>query len=333
MKQYFKHTHNRWILSLFLIVGLAACDSSPANESFGDEELNQLSTSISEELSLTGDQQGEVENAFSQFGRREDREPGFMWELAAELQATLTDEQKADLFARTNEMERGLSFRGLLGFPGSGGFYGLGGFMGGRRGGISPADDVLNLTEEQEAALEEIHTRYREQFKTLGESFRNEEIAENEFISQMLALRDAKQAEVQEVLTAEQEAALEAYRAEREAEFAAFREQVNTVRNTVLGLTDDQAAAYDALYQEQLETRESLIEQVQAGTLSLADYELEIAALETNRQEVLATLLDELQYEIVQIHDALSVRSGKFGHKGKRRGFGGGRGQGHTFGS
>ena len=321
------------LASFAFIFILAACDSNTVDENLDDPELAQLSAAIGDEVSLTSEQQSDFEQSLARHGgNRFNREPGFLWTVAADLQATLTDEQKAELFAGTEEAEDGLSFRGLLGFPGSGGRYGLGGFMGGsRHHGISPMDSELNLTEDQETALTDIHTRYREQFRALADAFSNGELSEDEVLSQLVTLREAKQAEVLDVLTDEQEALLDEYRAEREARFEEYRQEVNSVRNDVLGLTDAEAEAIDALYEEQLATRESLIEQLQAGTLTLADFQAEIEVLETARQEILAGLLSELQYEIVQIHDALSVRSGKFGHRGGR-GFGQGRGQGHTFG-
>ena len=313
-----------------MLVGFAACDSA-VNEDIDNPELAQLSAFVSNELALSTDQENDFNASLTRHGGGSDREPGYLWQVASDAQASWTDEQKAELFARTEEMEGNLSFRGLLGQPGGGGFYGLGGFVGGsRRHGISPDDDVLNLTEEQEASLQEIHTRYRESFKALATSFRNEEITEEDFVSQMIALRSDKQAEIAGILTDEQEAALETYRTERQAEFEAFREEVRAVRNDILGLTTDQAEAIDGLYAEQMEARESLIEQFQAGTLALSDLQAEIDLLEEARQEVLSGLLDATQYEIVQIHDALSVRSGKFGHRGKRGGFGRGNGQGHT---
>lgn len=334
MATYIKQITKPLILGLVLITGLAACDTTNTNNELGDQELAQLSSFLTNELALTSAQQDDVNTSFARYGERGDRTPGYMWTVAADLQATLTDEQKESLFNGTDDLERGLSFRGLFGFPGSGGFYGLGGFMGGsRRHGISPMDSVLNLTEEQQAAFQEIHTRYREQFKALADELKAGTLTEDELLTQLLALRDAKQAEVLELFTDEQEAALEAYRTEKEAAFQAFRDEVNAVRNEVLALSAEQAEAIDALFNEQLETRENLIEQLQVGTLTVADFQAEIAALETARLEVLAGLLDATQYEIVQIHDALSVRSGKFGHKGRRGGFGKGQGreQGHTF--
>ena len=318
--------------SLLMMVLLAACDANTTDEELSNPELAQLSAAIGDEVSLTGSQEDDLRSSFARHGQGRDREPGFLWQVAADLQETLTDEQKEELFNGTEVSEEGLSFRGLLGFPGAGGFYGLGGFMGcSARFGISSLEDELALTDDQQAALEEIYSRYREEFKTLAESYENGSLTEDDVVSELIALREAKEAEILEVLTDEQEAAMEAYRAEREAEFEAFREEVNAVRNEVLGLTSDQAEAYDALFEDQLEARESLIEQLQAGSLTVADFNAEIEALEVAREAVLAGFLDDLQYEIVQIHDALIVRSGRFGHRGGRD-FGRKPGGGHTYG-
>ncbi len=331
MKQFYKQLTHKLFIGLFFVAGLSACDSSSVNDQVDDPELAQLSASISDELSLTADQENDFASSLARHGGKGD--PGYLWKVAADAQANWTDEQKAELFAGTEDIERGFSFRGLLGYPGAGGFYGLGGFMGGsHHHGISPVDSVLNLTTDQEDALAALHESYREQFKTLADAFHNEEITQDEFVARMIALRAAKQTEVEAIFTTEQLAALETYREEKLAVFEAFRAEVNAIRNEVLGLTDEQSAAIDALYAEQLESRESLIEQLEAGAITVADLQTEIEALETARQEVLVDLLDVTQHEIVQIHDALAVRSGRFGHHGKRGGrFGHGKGHGHTF--
>ena len=332
MKQFLKQATQKILLVAFVAAGFSACDSALVEDQDNNAEIAQLSASVSDELSLSDEQESAFNASLSRHGGDGEREAGYLWRVAADAQANWTDEQKAALFEGTENIEGGLSFRGLLGHPGAGGFYGLGGFIGGsRHHGVSQADSVLNLTSEQEESLQTIHETYREQFKALAESFRNEEITEDDFAAQMIALRTAKRAEIEAVLTAEQLAALETYREERLAEFEAFREEVYAVRDEVLGLTTEQAEAINALYAEQLEMRESLVEQLQAGTLTYTELQAEIEALETAREEVLVGLLDETQYEIVQIHDALSVRSGKFGHRGRRGKFGHGKGHGHTF--
>ena len=322
----------RYALMLgLMLAGLTACDTVTNGDDFNDPELAFLTATLSEELGLSASQQGSIAETFRAYDRQ-DREPGFLWNVAADLQASLSDEQKETLLNRTNDMERGLSFRGLLGYPGGGGRYGIGGFRGGSgRHGIAPADEVLNLTEEQQAAMQELQVSYREQMKALVTSFRNEEVDEDTFVSEMFALRMAKRSDMDALLTEEQRAALETFRSEREAAFEAFRAAVNAVRDEVLGLSDEQIDALNSLFQDQLDSREALIEQLQAGTLSVADFQGEIEALEEARQAELTALLDASQLEIVAIHDALSVRSGKFGHRGGKGKFGQRQGHGHTF--
>ena len=101
------------LASFALIFILAACDSNTIDENIDDPELAQLSEAIGDEVSLTSEQQSDFEQSLARHGgNRFNREPGFLWTVAADLQASLTDEQKADLFAGTEEAENGLSFRG-----------------------------------------------------------------------------------------------------------------------------------------------------------------------------------------------------------------------------
>ena len=316
---------------MLLLLGLSACDAF-INDETSDSELAQLSTSITDELSVSSERASEIESAFTRHKDGE-REPGHLWTIAAELQQTLTDEEKAKLLENTQEYEKGLSFKGLLGFPGAGGFYGLGGFKGGSgRHGLSGRDSVLNLTDEQQEAIRDIHQASRESMRALREEYEAGTITEDELVARLFELFAQKKAETEAILTNEQVQALEDFRTEKEAAFEAFREEVNGVRNNVLGLSTEDAATLDAIYQDQLDSREVLIEQLQAGGLSVTEFRAEIEELEAIRLDALEALLNEVQLEVVQIHDALTVRSGKFGHRGGRHGKGGrGSGHGHTL--
>ena len=330
-----KSTHSflftRILPVVLMLLGLSACDALESDDT-ADPELAQLSASITDELSVSSERASEIESAFTSH-RGGDREAGRLWNVAAELQQTLTDEEKAALLDNTKEMERGLSFKGLLGFPGAGGFYGLGGFKGGSgRHGLSDRDSVLNLTDEQQEAIKAIHEASRETIRALREALDAGTITEDALLAQLFDLVEQKQADIQAVLTDEQIQALETYRSEKEANFEAFRAEVILVRNDVLGLSTDEATTMDAIYQDQLDSREVLIEQLQTGTITLTELRAEVEILEAVRLEALTALLDAVQLEIVQIHDALSVRAGRFGHRGGRHGKGGrGQGHGHTY--
>jgi len=312
-----KRTLTGLFLALFAIT-MAACDAnSNADDEFDTLEVQDLFTSVSSELSLTTSQQAQFAASLKNHDHG-DRTPGYLWIVADSLSQTLTDEQKAELLSRTPFMEGADMFRGLHGFPGGGEYYGVGGFMGASsHHGMSPEDVVLNLTAEQQTQLQAIHDTYRTEFKALAEAHRGGTITDEDFITQMRALHEAKRADIEAVLTADQLAALADFRADREADFEAFRAEVKVVRDNVLGLTASESETFDNILADQLEAREILMEQFQAGDLSPAALNDEIEALMAAKTEALMALLSDGQYEVVQIHDALTVRVGKKGHRGK----------------
>jgi len=84
---------------------LSACDSSNAVDDVNtsDDELSfDIAESISfiaSDLELSSDEIAELQGAFGEYEGRH-HEPGFLWNVAARLQANLTDEQKAKIFER-----------------------------------------------------------------------------------------------------------------------------------------------------------------------------------------------------------------------------------------
>lgn len=300
-----------------LILGLVltGCDSSDTSEGdFSSLEVQDLYNTVTSELQMTGGQEGRFAQALAQHDRP-NHEPGYLWIVADSLADTLTDEQIDELLSRTPPMEGAGVFRGLAGFPGGGGFYGLGGFMGGSgRFGDSPLDEALDLTDEQTLAIHEIHRSFRAEVKALRESFDSGEITEDDFIRSLMDLHAGLKEDVANVLTDEQKTILQEFRDSREADFLAFRDEVNAVRDEVLGLTESQSEAFNAILEDHLEAREVLLEQFQEGEISLATLQSEIDALNEAKDEALQALLTDEQYLVVQIHEALAVRMGRRGH-------------------
>lgn len=349
------------LLALVFAVTFSACESPTAaneDDAFGDATLQELSESLSADLNLSPAQQQDMNEALARLGGSNnpggDRDPGFLWELAAELQATLTDEQLERLLERASN-------RGGQGGPGGAGFDrgrgGQGGFGGpGGRGqrpdSLGRPDPFANLTnpltDDQIAAIEAIRESFADQRETLIESFRNGDIERDAFHTQMQELHDAMKAEIEGVLTADQlaeleqlraerEAEREAERAEREAEMEARRDSVQAVMTAVLGLTADQVTELDVLHADQQAAREALREQVEAGDLTREEAQAAMEALKADFDTALQSILTEEQYEIVQIHNALASRGGKGnrgrGGQGPRRGGPNGSPGGGSFGN
>ncbi len=365
-----KNKMRTWIsglLALVVVFGFTACDSpTAALEEDGaatetTDEMAALAEALATDLNLTASEAASVTRVMTGQGEH-GREPGFLWYVAADLQTTLTDEQKERLFDLVAQYgDRG----GLLGEPGFPlGGYGMGpagfamgpdGFgmgpagFGMRRGGFgmgpggfgAPHEGGLFdgiLTDEQIAAVEAIRETYAPQFTELIEARRDGTLTHEAFLEEMAALREAVKAEIDALLTDEQRAEIEARieerRAEHEAEREAMLEQVRAAMKDALGLTDEQAAAVDELFAEQEAEREAILDQLREGTLTPEEAFAALGALKDAQQAALEALLDETQWEIVLIHDALTIRGRRlaFARRGGA-GFGGpgqgGFGMGH----
>lgn len=303
------------LLVAFTVLALVGCDSTETSQGdFQSLEAQDLYNAVTSELGMTTQQQGRFENALAQQDRR-GRDPGYLWIVADSLANTLTADQIDKLLARTAPMEGAGVFRGLAGFPGGGGYYGLGGFMGGSgHNGESPLDQALDLTKEQTQAIHDIHQTFRADVRALRVSFDNGEITRDEFLRSLMDLHVALKDDVYNVLTDEQKAIIADFRNGREADFLAFRDEVIAVRDEVLGLTESESEAFNAILQDHLEAREVLLEQFQDGEIDLTTLQSEIDALNQTKDEALQALLTEDQYLVVQIHDALAVRMGRRGH-------------------
>lgn len=322
------------VLALMVAVVVAACESPTAVEDeavLADEELAAVAGQLTQELSLTTAQASDVQGAFAQHERRR-HEPGFLWYVAADLQQTLTDEQKAELFERTEGFEGRGGFPGIHGGPG--GSRGFGGPHGHRLPNIL---DILSdlLTEDQVVAIEAIRDRYKEQFQALMQRRRDGTLTPEDFRTEAQALHEAMKAEVEAVLTADQIAALEALleerRAEmeakveeRRAEMEARREEAKAAMVEVLGLSDADLAELDALLTSFREARKALLEQFRSDEIDQEALAAALDGLRADEEAALADFFDATQHEVWQIHRALRVRMAM--HHGPQ---GGHRGPGH----
>ena len=255
-KYFFSTWAGRVVAAALMLTTLAACDSSSAVGGIdGDGSLDATVASIAMDLGFSADETAALSGAFAKFGDSDGgdaaamHEPGFLWQVAAELQATLTDEQKARLFERlkrAGEQRRagpgagGQGMRPGQGFGGQGGPGGPGGF-GDRRG---DAIGQLDLSDAQKEAIAAIRAEFKPQIEAI--LAQRETLTRAEIKEQLDALHEEIKARVEDVLTDEQKAQLEemkaeaeARRAEREARQAEAREEAKLVMIEVLGLTDD----------------------------------------------------------------------------------------------
>ena len=331
-KNYFTTWAGRVLAAALMLTTLAACDSSSAVGGIdGDGSLDATVASIAMDLGFSADETAALSASFAKFGDGDDaaamHEPGFLWRVAAEMQATLTDEQKARLFER---LERaGEQRRGGQGMqqrrPGAGGQGGPG--MGGQNGPRGNALEQLGLSDEQKAAIADIRESYKPQIEAI--LARRETLTRAEIKEQLDALHEQIKSEVEGVLTDEQKAQLEELkaeaearmaenRAEREARQAEAREAAKLVMIEVLGLTDDQVNALEDLRAEAETHREAIRALIESGT-DRDEVKAQANAQREAHREAMASILDDTQYEITLIHQAISQRMQAHRKNGQQR--------------
>ncbi len=315
------------LLALAVVFLLAGCDSltgshqqavpEPSQQDAAGAELAAMGNYLTRELSLSA-VQGDSVGAYLRRQQHRRHDPGFVWGLAADLQARLTAEQKQRLFDLAGRLDErgGHGLHRLL----MGGF-GLGnhGWRLDAPGGPSRSGLLAGLlTEEQQRAVATIRARYEAAFQTAFTARRDGSLDDAALRARLQELHRAMRAEIEALLTDEQRATLEAlreaHRAEMEAWFEANREAVaaalaaeRAAMFAALDLTDAQQTAVIAVLDEHQAQIEALRDQLRAGTLTPADAADAFIALRASARSALEALLDARQIEIVRIHDALRV--------------------------
>lgn len=284
---------------------ISACDSSNAIDATEQSENFDIALSvafIADDLELTEAEIIELQGAFDEHAGRE-HEPGFLWEVAARLQANLTDEQKQRLF------ERIANHPVPSGQVGNG-HASLSDFMrrqGNKAGGLGLFGGAIDLTEDQVMSLKLLREQFGEDLRGIAQSVRDGSLDREMARTQMIALAEEMKAAVGDILTDEQKAALEAFQAEHEARRDARAEAEREAMISILGLDDSRISALDelraAIDEERLGFRELL-----EGGATAEEIRVLAEAAHAAHQEALEGILNQTQYEIFVIHGALASR-------------------------
>ena len=135
-----------------LVLGAGASDAQqPGRQARMAEHTEQAVSRLTQELSLTAAQVDFFEKSLAS-----GRQPGALWSLAAELEPTLTDAQKALLFTRPERPQRD-------GRPG----------RAERHAAEQQArDTVLGLSDEQSRQMDDLHERHEAERERAHEQMR-----------------------------------------------------------------------------------------------------------------------------------------------------------------
>lgn len=320
------------LLALGLTLAVAACDttgSSADTSSQDTADVNALAGQTASNLNLSDDLAEKLKASFAAY-EGERSEAGFLWRVSDDLQAKLTDSEFAELqTALEQRPEAREGRRGKRGFR-----------RGGRRGGpqqnarhggergahLEALAEEIDLTDEQQEQLKAIHQDTRAAMQELRQARRDGSMTPNELREQAMTIREQTKADVQAVLTPEQQAELEARREAKKAERQARREESQAIMAEVLELTAEQQDALDALRDEAKAERKAVREQIQSGNVDREALRTQREDTRDTYQSALADILTEDQYETVVIHHALAKRLLKARHAHRAGRFGGGPG-------
>ncbi|MEM8485228.1 MAG: hypothetical protein AAF564_06740 [Bacteroidota bacterium] len=326
--------HRLTIAGLCLMLfAFTACDSSNALMENETAAVTPGISTLADNLQLTSNQTEQVNEVLA---KRGEDEPGTLWYVAAELQQTLSTDQKTALFekiedARESRQEKRSGLR-----SNNNGEQRQRGLRGKRfgRGGGDAFGNIEGLTDEQKASMKALRETQREELTALRTQRKEGELDEEGFKAALEAMREAAEAELATILTAEQLEAMQAARAERQEKmksrrdegetrkgrFGEQREASEAARIEALGLTDAQREQIETLRAEQKEAGAALMNSIkESGDRETAREKVKAFHQET--AEAVNEILTAEQQEIVKIHRALafSVAKERTGEAAGRR--------------
>jgi len=298
---------------LFLTIG---CDNPLLDKAvdLDSQELQDFSSELVLDLGLSKSSAKSLNDVLNRHGRGgKHREPGFLWKIAGELAVTLTDEEKARLFEKMDEKD----------IPLFGGSKGKKGHAGkGRKGGDDFGGIYKVLTDDQKVTFKAIVTAYKERFKAIHEQVKDGSLSKEDARSQMDALKEAMQAEVDVLLTEEQKAKIDQNKADRETKHQAYKDSSKAVMVDVIGMTAEQVTAFDEANQEARNAAMALFEQAKNGDIDKDTLRQGLKNIFATKNEKNEALFNDDQLEIIKIHKALELRMKK--HRGGQKGEKGG---------
>lgn len=334
---YTKFNRTIGIGLLLAVFTFSACDSSNAILDSQSTAVAPSVSSLTDQLQLTQAQAGDIEELIA---KRGENEPGTLWYVAAELQNTLTAQQKEELFASiaSKMAERK---EGRTGERGQGRFQRKQAFE----------NIVGDLTDDQKAALETLHETHRDEMKSLVAKRRDGSLDEAAMKEAAAVLRESMESELSTILTDEQLASIKAAREERGKEFRGRRngreargeaghaegneagrrggrfsrgeawEAFSEARIEALGLTSEQQDQMKALMAEQKEKASAMFDEFKESEGDREAIHEKVSAFREASKEAMNDILTEEQQEIITIHRALAfekVKSAAGAAEGRR---------------
>ena len=303
---------NLLITSLFITLALfsAGCEN-PFRQNdeiqLDSPEMEMFSSDLINDLNLSDKSARNLRSALGRHGRggERDREPGFLWKLAAELQQTLTEEENNNILTRLEEVKEKSKDRGKDTDKGQdkGAEKGRGKKDGGALRVIYSV-----LTDDQKTQFDAIMEEFRTGMDAIFASIKAGEMTREEAKSEIESMEETMKSSIDALLTDDQKAQLEQMRADRKAEKEAYMEAARQVKIEALGLTDDQIAAIETTRAETKAAMEALKTQVESEDLTKEEAREAAKAIFEANKTAMDAIFTATQIEIIKIHKYLKMR-------------------------
>ena len=271
-----------------------------------DPDLLALSQGLDSDIGLSKSSLNSLNDALNRHGKNgKHREPGFLWKVSAELQTSLSDDEKERLFGWMDDQ--------LVPY-----LYGTG--MDDRRG-KGPGDhhhggmdlrmisSVLDST--QKVTLRSILDSYRTQMGSVMEKVKAGTLSKDDAKVELEALETAMFAEIQALLTDEQKAKIDAMLAEIKQKIDAIRKAERDAMVGALEMTSDQETSLDAINKEYADAQKALMEKAKNEEMSREDIKEALEQLIGDRNSKIEALFSDKQVETIKIYTALSMQYSK----------------------
>ena len=308
-------------LSLFLLLVLFAtigCEKLMKEDIFvEDPELQALSDGLDADIGLSKSSINAFNDALNRHGKngKHRRDPGFLWKVAAELQAELSDDEKQRLFGWMDDQLVPYLYGANMDKRG-----------GDRPGGphSSGADIKMLYTvlyDAQKETLRTILESYRTQMLAVMNKVKDGTLDRDAAKAELEALETAMHAEIDALLTDDQKDAIDAMLAEMKQKMDAMRQAAHDAMIGALEMTSEQEAALETINKESAEAQKALMEKAKAEEMNREDLKEALTQLIADRNSKIETLFNDKQVEIIKIYTALGMQYSKHcGQKGDDKG-------------
>ena len=305
-------------LSLFLLVvffAMIGCEKLNKEDILvEDPDLLALSQGLDSDIGLSKSSLNSLNDALNRHGKNgKHREPGFLWKVSAELQTSLSDDEKERLFGWMNDQlvpylyGTSVADRGDKG-PGDD-----------QRGGADLKMIYSVLDDNQKLALRSISESYRAQMGAVMQKVKAGTLSRDDARVELEALETAMLAEIEALLTDEQKAKIDAMLAEMKQKMDAMRKAERDAMVGALEMTSDQETSLDAINKESADAQKALMEKAKAEKMNREDIKKSLQELIADRNSKIEALFSDKQVEIIKIYTALSMQYSKH-CSGKRDG-------------